>query len=151
MTTYGGPNSASAASACAGDSATRDRAVGTPAAAITSLANALLPSIRAAAADGPKQAIPAAVTASATPATSGASGPMTTRLAPSSLRQGGDGVRVGGVDGVVVGQQGGPGVARRGVHGLHLRVAGQGQHQGVLAATRADHQHPQGLRHGRPV
>src|SRR4051794_34789651 len=49
-----------------------------------SLANALLPSIRAAAADGPKQAMPRSRTASATPATSGASGPTTTRPAPSA-------------------------------------------------------------------
>ena len=42
-----------------------------PAAAITSLANAFDPSIRAASFDGPKQAMPAARTASATPRTSG--------------------------------------------------------------------------------
>ncbi len=62
---------------------TNARAVGTPAACMTSLANALEPSSCAAAAVGPKQAIPRAVTASATPATSGASGPTTTRPAPS--------------------------------------------------------------------
>ena len=56
--------------------------VGTSAADMTSFANALLPSSRAASADGPKQAMPAARTASATPATSGASGPMTTRSTP---------------------------------------------------------------------
>ena len=56
--------------------------VGTSAADMTSLAKALLPSSRAARADGPKHAIPAARTASATPATSGASGPTTTRSAP---------------------------------------------------------------------
>ena len=46
----------------------RDRAVGTPASAITDFANALEPSSCAAAADGPKQAMPLARTASATPA-----------------------------------------------------------------------------------
>jgi hypothetical protein len=51
------------------------------------------------------------------------------------LRQGGHGVGAGRVDGVVVGQRGGPGVARRGVQRLHLRVTGEGQHQGVLAAA----------------
>ena len=56
-------------------------AVGTPAAAMTSLAYALDPSICAAGADGPKQAMPCSRTASATPATSGASGPMTTSSA----------------------------------------------------------------------
>src|SRR6185437_2253484 len=85
FTTYGGPNSASAARTCSAVSHNRDRAVGTPAAAITSLAKALLPSSAAAAADGPKQAIPAARTVSAAPATSGASGPITTRSARQSV------------------------------------------------------------------
>ena len=44
-----------------------------------SLAKVLLPSSRAAAADGPQQAMPAGPIASARPATSGASGPGTTR------------------------------------------------------------------------
>jgi hypothetical protein len=48
---------------------------------MTSFANALEPSMRAASFDGPKQAIPAARTASAAPATSGVSGPNTTRSA----------------------------------------------------------------------
>ncbi len=81
LTTQVGPNRARAASRCAGLSTTSLRAVGTPAAFITSLANALDPSIRAAAALGPKQAIPSARTASAAPATSGTSGPITTRSA----------------------------------------------------------------------
>src|SRR3954451_18228870 len=54
-------------------------AVGTPAEAMTSLANALEPSSCAAPAAGPKWAMPAASRRSARPATSGASGPMTTR------------------------------------------------------------------------
>src|SRR5665647_1416609 len=49
-----------------------------------SLANALLPSSRAALAVGPKQAIPRSRTASAAPATRGASGPTTTRSTFSS-------------------------------------------------------------------
>src|SRR4051794_3336907 len=83
LTTYGGPSASSAAAAWSAVVATKDRAVGTPAAPITSLANAFDPSSRAAAADGPKQAMPAARTASPAPATSGPSGPMTTRSAPS--------------------------------------------------------------------
>src|SRR3954454_76859 len=74
-------------------------AVGTPAAAITSFAKRFDPSIRAAAAPGPKTGTPAWRRSSATPATSGASGPMTTRSAsmdparasspsPSSARTG---------------------------------------------------------------
>ena len=74
-------------------------AVGTPAAAITSFANDFEPSIRAAAALGPKTASPACRSSSPTPATSGASGPTTTsstsrlrasasRPSPSSARTG---------------------------------------------------------------
>ena len=62
----------------------RQAAVGTPARAMTCLANFLEPSMRAAEASGPKHAIPAERTASATPSTSGASGPMTTRSMPFS-------------------------------------------------------------------
>ena len=62
-------------------------AVRTPAAVITSLANDFDPSMRAASFVGPKQAMPAARTVSATPRTSGTSGPMTTRSAPMRLRQ----------------------------------------------------------------
>ena len=64
-------------------STTLQLAVGTPAASMTSLANALEPSSRAAAALGPNAAIPRAASSSARPATSGASGPMTTRSQPS--------------------------------------------------------------------
>ena len=59
------------------------RAIRTPAAAATSWQNALLDSIRAAAAVGPNTAKPASSRASATPAASGASGPMTTSSAAS--------------------------------------------------------------------
>jgi hypothetical protein len=48
---------------------------------MTCLANDLLPSSWAACSDGPKHAMPASRTASAAPATSGTSGPMTTRSA----------------------------------------------------------------------
>ncbi len=57
------------------------RAIRTPAALAISWQNALLDSIRAAAADGPKTANPASRSASATPAASGASGPTTTSSA----------------------------------------------------------------------
>ena len=84
LTTNGGPNSASAASASAGVVQVRAAAVGMPPSAMTCLANALEPSIMAAARAGPKHAIPASRTASAAPATSGTSGPITTRSAASS-------------------------------------------------------------------
>src|SRR4051812_4112552 len=84
FTTYGAPASSSAVSSSAGPPTGQDRAVGTPAAVITCLANDLLPSNCAASADGPKQAMPVSRTASAAPATSGTSGPMTTSSAPHS-------------------------------------------------------------------
>src|SRR4051812_13467094 len=87
FTTHGAPpvstaTSSSAVSSSAGPPTGQDRAVGTPAAAITCLAKDLLPSSCAACAEGPKQAMPASRTASAAPATSGTSGPMTTSPAP---------------------------------------------------------------------
>src|SRR5262249_52573316 len=60
-------------------------AVRTPAAAITSLQKALLPSRRAAAALGPKTEMEAARHASATPRAGGGSGPPVTRAASSAL------------------------------------------------------------------
>src|SRR5271165_519500 len=82
LTTYGGPNAASASSTSCSVRHVLAAAVGTPAAVITSLAKDLEPSIIAAAWPGPKQPMPAARTASAAPATNGASGPITTRAAP---------------------------------------------------------------------
>src|SRR3954467_11411427 len=85
LTTYGAPTSSSTVSSSAGPPTGQARAVGTPAASITCLAKDLLPSSWAAWAEGPKQAMPASRTASATPATSGTSGPMTTRSACHSV------------------------------------------------------------------
>ncbi len=82
LTTWGAPSSVSAAPTWSIVWQVKERAVATPAAAMTSLAKLLEASSSAAARDGPKQGIPAAVTASATPATRGASGPTTTRSTP---------------------------------------------------------------------
>src|SRR5690606_10571456 len=84
LTTYGDPVASRAASTPAGSVTGTQLAVGTPAAAITSLAKALEPSIRAAAADGPNTAKPASRSVSDTPATNGTSGPTTTRSGRSS-------------------------------------------------------------------
>ena len=142
FTTYGGPNSSSARSTSAGSRQTNDRAVGTPATAITSLANAFDPSIRAACWDGPKQAMPAARTCI------GHAGHQ------RCLRPDHDQVRLllererghrGPVKHVHIGQLGhlgDPGVARRHDHRVHGRVGGQRPRQRVLTATRPDHQHP---------
>ena len=59
-----------------------------PAASITSFANAFEPSICAAAAPGPKTEMPRWRSSSASPATSGASGPTTTRSTRSSAASG---------------------------------------------------------------
>ena len=79
LTTWGAPRASSASATSSRVWQTRAIAVGTSAAAITSFANDLLPSSWAACADGPNATSPASRTTSATPATSGASGPMTTR------------------------------------------------------------------------
>src|SRR5262245_32872254 len=79
LTTNGGPNSASAEAASPSLVQVRARAVGMPAASMTCLANDFDPSSMAARRPGPKQAMPAARSSSASPATSGASGPTTTR------------------------------------------------------------------------
>ena len=76
LITYGAPKSSMACSTSASVLHCLAIAVGTPAAAITSLANDLLPSSWAASLLGPKTAIPCERRASDTPATNGASGPM---------------------------------------------------------------------------
>ena len=65
--------------AFSGSSNTAAWAVGTAARAMTSLANALDASMRAAAAVGPKQGTPSCASRSASPSARGASGPTTTR------------------------------------------------------------------------
>ena len=64
---------------------TQWRPVGTPAASIISLANSFEPSSRAASRTGPKHGTAAARSESVSPATSGASGPTTTRSTPASI------------------------------------------------------------------
>ena len=69
-----------------------NRAVGTPASARSSFMKALEPSMRAPSAPGPNTRRPAARSRSASPSTSGASGPMTNRSA--SIPSGGSAVTV---------------------------------------------------------
>ncbi len=84
FTTYGPSRVARWATAASASVNVADNAVGTAAAAITSLAKAFEDSSRAAARVGPNTATQAAANASATPAARGASGPMTTRSTDSS-------------------------------------------------------------------
>ena len=152
---------------------TNGRAVGTPAAAMTSLAKALLDSSRAAAADGPKHGMPvAARTMSAAPATSGASGPMTTRSASAAVASSAMPLRSCQVDVAAVGALGGharvararpprrsrrprPGTTGRGRAPWHLhrrrgparsgRLAvldGHGSAAPVVRSPGASHRHP---------
>ena len=119
--------------------------MGTPAAIITSLQNAFEPSSAAAAALGPKQRIPASASASATPATSGASGPTTTRstvasraaatIAPTSSRPTSSSLASAAIPGF-------PGAHR--TSGA-LRGAVQGLDDRVLAGAGAEHQDPRGM------
>ncbi len=85
FTTCGAPSSSNAASTSARLAARTARPVGTPAASMIRFANAFEPSSCAAALPGPNTGMPRSRTASATPATSGASGPMTTRSMRFSL------------------------------------------------------------------
>ncbi len=107
---------------------------------MTSLANAFEPSSRAAAPEGPKQGIPAAVTASATPATSGASGPTTTSPAPRLDGQGRDRRAVHRVDVVQRRDVRHARVAGCGVHLGDVRVAGECEDQRVLPPAGTDHE-----------
>ena len=79
LTTMGAPMRRMYSRAPSASSKRAQAAVGAPQASQISLVKALDASSRAAACDGPKAAIPAARSASATPAASGASGPITTR------------------------------------------------------------------------
>src|SRR4029450_2968169 len=127
LTTQGGPKSSRAATARAGSVKVAERAVGTPAAAMTSLANALEPSIRAAAAVGPNTGRPRARNSSATPETRGCSG-QTRRTAPGPAAP----------PGAVLGQRGRAGVAGNGKHPVHLGALGHRGQQGVLAPAAPD-------------
>ena len=109
LTTHGVRGSASSA------------AVGTPAACRTSLAKDFEPSMRAAPALGPKTAVPAARSSSASPATSGASGPITTssiRKAPGKAQQR---LAVVCLNGVTGSQRGDAGISGRGVQLAEVR------------------------------
>ena len=116
-------------------------AVGTPAAAMTSLAKALEPSSRAAARPtGRSTAIAAARTASATPATSGASGPTTTRSAPRSAASRATAAPSSGSTGSRSATAAMPGLPGR-RHGGDRGVAHQRRGQRVLAGAGPDHEY----------
>ena len=103
-----------------------------------SLVKPFEPSSWAAAFDGPKTLMPAARRSSAMPATSGASGPTTTRSIDLSLAEGGDGRVVGDIERDQFGFLGDARIAGRGVElGQHRRRR-ELPGQRMLAATGPD-------------
>ncbi len=116
----------------------RASAVGTPAAAITSLAKAFDPSSRAAAADGPEHRDPPLADDVGHPRHQRCLGPDHDQVDAERGGQVGDRLTVHRVDVVQRRDAGHPGVAGGDVHLGDRRVAGQGEGQGVLAATGSD-------------
>ena len=112
--------------------------MGTPAAAITSLAKALDPSSSAAAREGPKQLIPRPRTSSATPGHQRGLRPDHDEVGAELLRERRDGVTVELVDVVQGRERRDAGVARGGVDLLDGGVPREGEREGVLAAAGAD-------------
>ena len=113
-------------------------AVGTPAAAITSLAKAFDPSIRAAAAFGPKTAMPARRSSSAAPLTSGTSGPTTTRSGPTVSARSAMAAGSATSTGCAVASAPVPALPGRDVQLADAGVAAQRPEQGMFTSTGAD-------------
>ena len=138
LTTYGEPHRVSASSISAADVTLTAAAVGTPAAAITSFANAFDPSIRAAAAFGPKTGMPAHRQLVGGAVDQRNLRPDDDQVGPDPLGEVGDGRRVGDIDGVGGRQRAGPGVAGRDVQVANAGVAAQRPQQGMFASTGAN-------------
>ena len=117
-------------------------AVGTPAAAMTSLANAFDASSCAAAALGPTTARPSARSRSASPAASGASGPIDDHVDAQHVGCVGDAIDVVGGDGKVVGKGSRAGIAGRGMEHRIGVFAAEGVTERVLPPSATDDQNP---------
>ena len=115
-------------------------AVRTPAAAITSLANALEPSMRAAAALGPKQAMPARAHGVGDARHQRDLGPDHDEVGRPALGQRRDGRRVGDVDAVLLGDRGRARVARRARQRGDAGVLRERENDRVLTSTGTDHE-----------
>ena len=146
MTTYGGPNASSAAAASSAVVHTRASAVGTPAAAITSLAKALEPSSRAAAARRAEAGDARGADGVGDPGDQRRLGTDHDQVGADPRGQVGDRRAVHRVDGVQGGDGGDARVARGGVHLGDVGVAGERERQRVLAAAAPDDQDPAGPR-----
>ena len=102
---------------------------------MTSLAYALEPSSCAASATGPNATTPAAWQRSTKPATSGTSGPITTRSIPAAAIFAGSSAPSNGAASRAI-----PAFPGRAEHFRRLRRAQQRAHDRVLAPTTADHE-----------
>ena len=102
----------------------------------------LEPSSAAAAALGPKALMPAASSRSTSPATSGASGPTTTKSIFCSLAKADEPGDIVGGDGDAFGLRGDAGIARGAKKLGRKRRGGDRPAQRMLAAARSDHQNP---------
>ena len=153
FTTARPPSSSTNATAASTSRNRPQRAVGTPRVAITSFANAFEPSIRAAAAFGPNTLRPASRRASPRPATSGASGPTTTRSGSSwSTRLTIPSTSSGCASGMHPATAGDPGVAGGRDHARHGGILREAPAQRVLATPAAHDQDlhgPQSTEAGR--
>ena len=114
------------------------------------------PSIRAAARVGPNTATPPRRSVSASPTTSGASGPTTTRSIAELAAEREQSLAVLRAHRVALPEGGDAGVAGRGVQLVELRARGELPGERVLAAARPDDQHLHGggvycRRRRRPV
>ena len=113
-------------------------AAGTPAAAMTSFANAFEPSIRAAAALGPKTRKPNRRRASARPSTSGSSGPDDDEIHLERARQAEQPLGVVRANRMALGEVGDARIPRRGVQRRQRRRLRELPDERMLATARPD-------------
>ena len=115
-------------------------AVRTPAAAITSLANALEPSMRAAAALGPKQAMPGCPHRVGDARDQRDLGPDDDEVGRPALGQRRDGPGIGEVDAVLLGDRGRARVAGRARQRGDAGVLRERENDRMLTSTGTDHE-----------
>ena len=112
-----------------------------PYSAQRSLVKPLEPSSCAAARDGPNALMPAASRSSARPATSGASGPITTSPMSFSLQKPMTASMVGDVERHAFGDLRDPGIARRAIEPIEQGALLELPGERMLAAAASDQQH----------
>ena len=140
LTTCGAPRASSASATSSRVVQTRAIAVGTSAAAMTSLAKALLPSSRAASADGPNTAKPGLADRVGDTGHQGRLGPDHHEVdgVPTGERDDARAVEQAAGERFAQGDGVHPGVAGGHDHRIHVRVGAKGLDDGVLAGTGTD-------------